>query len=90
MGFFIPSFISIFAASMKNIQAFKSLISQPKTAVIVTHFKPDADALGSSLGLAGYLKKKGHRVTVITPSDYPDFFGLDAWPRRCNCALKGI
>lgn len=61
---------------MKNLEAFKSLISQPKTAVIVTHFKPDADALGSSLGLAGYLKKKGHHVTVITPSDYPDFL---AW-----------
>ena len=61
---------------MKNLVAFKSLISQPKNAVIVTHFKPDADALGSSLGLAGYLKKKGQQVTVITPSDYPDFL---AW-----------
>lgn len=29
--------------------------------------------MGSSLGLAGYLKKKGHQVTVITPSDYPAF-----------------
>lgn len=61
---------------MKNLQAFKSILGQPKNAVIVTHFKPDADALGSSLGLSGYLKKKGHRVTVITPSDYPDFL---AW-----------
>jgi len=39
----------------------------------LTHFKPDADALGSSLGLARYLKKTGHAATVITPSDYPDF-----------------
>lgn len=44
--------------------------------VITTHHKPDADALGSSLGLAGYLKKKGHKVVVVTPSDYPDFL---AW-----------
>lgn len=58
---------------MKNIQAFQQLIAQPKKAVIITHFKPDADALGSSLGLAGFLQKKGHQVTVITPSDYPDF-----------------
>src|SRR5688572_13957758 len=61
---------------MKNIQAFQQLIAQPKKAVIVTHFKPDADALGSSLGLAGFLRKKGHQVKVITPSDYPDFL---AW-----------
>jgi len=61
---------------MDNLQAFKSLISHPKHVVIVTHFKPDADALGSSLGLEGFLKKKGHKVQVITPSDYPEFL---AW-----------
>lgn len=48
-------------------------MAQPRKVVIVTHHKPDADALGSSLGLAGYLKKKGHFVQVITPSDYPEF-----------------
>jgi phosphoesterase RecJ-like protein len=58
---------------MESIQAFKDFISQPRQAVIVTHHKPDADALGSSLGLAGYLKKKGHTVHVIAPSDYPTF-----------------
>lgn len=60
---------------MKNLQEFKQLMSQPKKVVIVTHFKPDADALGSSLGLAAFLKLKGHQVKVITPSDYPEFLG---------------
>lgn len=58
---------------MQNIHAFKDFMAQPRKVVIVTHHKPDADALGSSLGLAGYLKKKGHVVQVITPSDYPEF-----------------
>jgi phosphoesterase RecJ-like protein len=58
---------------MEKLQEFKEYISNPKKMVILTHFKPDADALGSSLGLAKYLKKKGHTVKVITPSDYPDF-----------------
>ncbi len=58
---------------MKNVQAFRKLIDRPQTAVIITHFKPDADALGSSLGLAGFLNKKCHTLRVITPSDYPDF-----------------
>ena len=58
---------------MQNIQLFKGFMSQSRKVVIVTHHKPDADALGSSLGLAGYLKKNGHAVTVITPSDYPEF-----------------
>jgi bifunctional oligoribonuclease and PAP phosphatase NrnA len=58
---------------MKNLPAFQALIQSPKKVIIITHFKPDADALGSSLGLAGFLRKKGHQVTVITPSDYPAF-----------------
>jgi phosphoesterase RecJ-like protein len=58
---------------MQHIQAFKDFMSQPRQVVIVTHHKPDADALGSSLGMAGYLQKKGHSVQVITPSDYPEF-----------------
>lgn len=58
---------------MRDIHTFKDLLEQPKKAVILMHHKPDADALGSSLGLAGYLKKKGHSVTVISPSDYASF-----------------
>lgn len=58
---------------MKNIEALKRLLDSPKKIVITTHIKPDADALGSSLGLAGFLKKSSHEVTVITPSDYPRF-----------------
>lgn len=58
---------------MRDFNQFKLLVNSPKKVVIVTHYKPDADALGSSLGLAGLLKKKGHQVSVITPSDYPDF-----------------
>lgn len=58
---------------MHNIVALAELLENPKQILITTHHKPDADALGSSLGLAGYLKKKGHQVTVVTPSDYPDF-----------------
>lgn len=34
------------------------------------HRDPDADALGSSLGWASYLIKKGHEVTVISPTEY--------------------
>jgi bifunctional oligoribonuclease and PAP phosphatase NrnA len=60
---------------MQNISAFREYLDQPRKAIILTHVKPDADALGSSLGLARYLKKKGHTVHVITPSDYPDFLG---------------
>lgn len=59
---------------MKNIQQFRDfLTAASRKLVILMHHKPDADALGSSLGLAAYLKLKGHQVSVWSPSDYPDF-----------------
>ena len=63
---------------MENLEAFKALLSTPKKIAITTHQKPDADALGSSLAMAGYLKKNKHQVKVITPTDYPKF--LDWMP----------
>ena len=58
---------------MQGLESLKAVLDSPKRVVITTHFKPDADALGSSLGMANYLIKKGHEVKVITPSDYPSF-----------------
>lgn len=76
IDYFLPFLPLLFTVPMKNVAAFTDFLRDPRKVVILTHFKPDADALGSSLGLAGYLKRKGHHVQVITPSDYPDFL---AW-----------
>ena len=52
------------------IQALKELLKTPKKCVIITHPRPDADAIGSSLGWKHYLEKKGHSVTFISPTHY--------------------
>lgn len=41
--------------------------------IVTTHHKPDGDAMGSSLALCEWLKLLGHKVVVITPTDYPRF-----------------
>lgn len=51
-----------------------------KKIVITTHFKPDGDALGSSLALYHWLKDRGLQAHVIVPSDFPYF--LDWLPGR--------
>lgn len=56
-----------------QVKEIKALLSKPKNVVIVTHWSPDGDAMGSSLGLYNYLSQKKHKVTVITPNDYPSF-----------------
>jgi phosphoesterase RecJ-like protein len=58
---------------MQDIGKFREIISKPQKVVVLMHPKPDADALGSTLALSAYLSKKGHSVTPISPTDYPNF-----------------
>lgn len=58
---------------MKDTQALKDFLQTSRNIVITTHANPDADALGSSLGLYHFLNQLGHSVTVIVPNSYPDF-----------------
>ena len=58
---------------MRNFSLLKDELSTPRKIVVTTHARPDADALGSSLAIYQFLRKKGHDVHVITPTDYPDF-----------------
>ena len=61
---------------MESLQALKQLVSLPKDVVITTHRNPDGDAIGSSLALYHYLRKNGHTVHILVPSEYPAFL---AW-----------
>ena len=56
-----------------NITKLKSLIAGEKIIAILTHVNPDGDAIGSSLGLFHFLITLGHKVTIITPNEYPEF-----------------
>jgi bifunctional oligoribonuclease and PAP phosphatase NrnA len=56
-----------------TLEPLRALLQVPRRVVIIPHQKPDADALGSSLGLANWLLKGGHTVHVVSPTDYPRF-----------------
>jgi phosphoesterase RecJ-like protein len=58
---------------MQGIEKLQGFLSTPRKIIITTHHKPDGDALGSTLALYHYLVQKGHSVSAITPTDYPDF-----------------
>ncbi len=57
----------------KAVQEIKTLLSKKKKIVITTHYNPDGDAMGSSLGLYHFLKLLKHQVHVITPNSWPSF-----------------
>jgi phosphoesterase RecJ-like protein len=81
-----------------QLRKVKDLLRKPKKIAILTHWSPDGDAMGSSLGLYNYLIQKKHTVTVITPNDYPEFLSwlpgnnkvVDALanPKKAAAAIK--
>jgi len=59
--------------NIDDIKEVKKLLSTPQKVVIVPHKNPDGDAVGASLAVYLYLLKKGHKATVVSPNDYPNF-----------------
>lgn len=68
-----------------DIKEIKELLSTPKNVVIVPHKNPDGDAIGACLAMYHYLDKKGHKATVVSPNDYPNFL---KWLPGSKNALK--
>ena len=56
-----------------QLARLSQLISDAETILITCHKSPDGDAIGSSLGLADYLRHLGKEPIVIVPDQYPDF-----------------
>ncbi|HAZ93298.1 MAG: DHH family phosphoesterase [Chitinophagaceae bacterium] len=58
---------------MQSIANIYPQLTVPKKVVVTMHQKPDADAMGSSLGLYHFLKQFNHEVTVISPTNWASF-----------------
>lgn len=78
---FLAYFCSRF---MKSVSEIYPLLSQPKNVVITFHQKPDADAMGSGLGLYNFLIQLQHSVTVISPTNWAGFL---SWMPGCKKVL---
>ncbi|HEX2535681.1 MAG TPA: DHH family phosphoesterase [Chitinophagaceae bacterium] len=55
---------------MQPISALYDQLTRPRTVGITMHQKPDADAMGSTLGLYHFLRQFGHEVRVISPTNW--------------------
>jgi bifunctional oligoribonuclease and PAP phosphatase NrnA len=66
---------------MKSIEAIYPLLDEPRKVVIIMHQKPDADAMGSSLGLFHFLKRLGHEPVVISPTNWAEWL---KWMPGCG------
>lgn len=86
------------SAPEDQVQRLKDLLSRPKRVAIVSHYNPDGDAVGSSLGLAQVLRTNGHTVGVVFPNrpppnlhwipGYPDAITHDQDPEQAERLVR--
>lgn len=59
-----------------NIQTLLTLIDRASSPVIVTHMKPDGDAMGSSIALYHFLAAEGRKAKIVISDRYPSYLGF--------------
>lgn len=59
-----------------DLDSLRAIIADNNLFVLTCHAGPDGDALGSTLGMASYLKALGKEALVVVPDAFPDFL---AW-----------
>ena len=60
---------------VKRLEFHESLaaIKNADNILITTHRSPDGDAIGSSLGMLGFIEKLGKKARVVVPDAFPEF-----------------
>lgn len=53
-------------------EPLREIFDRNERFVLTSHVRPDADAIGSELGLAALLDRMGKRVRIINPSGMPE------------------
>ncbi|MBS1549657.1 MAG: bifunctional oligoribonuclease/PAP phosphatase NrnA [Bacteroidetes bacterium] len=56
-----------------ELEKIQQLLQPNTPVVIITHYNPDGDAIGSSLGLKHFLEANGLNPEVVVPNDFPKF-----------------
>ncbi|MCA9201982.1 MAG: bifunctional oligoribonuclease/PAP phosphatase NrnA, partial [Planctomycetales bacterium] len=54
-----------------NWSRFAEVISQHQRILLTSHIRPDCDALGSELGMAGILESLGKQVVIVNGQATP-------------------
>jgi len=69
-----------------DIKGFEKIVNATRKAVVVSHYSPDGDAVGSTMALTSFLISRGIEVTPILPSIYPAFLSFLV-PQQTPCLI---
>ena len=71
-------------------QALKSVLDEASSIILTSHIRPDCDALGSELGMAGLLEQMGKRVRIVNGQETPPNLAFIDPENRIMCIGKDV
>ncbi len=71
-------------------RALKSVLDNATNVVLTSHIRPDCDALGSELGMAGLLEQMGKQVRIVNGQETPPSLAFIDPKKRIMCIGKDI
>lgn len=71
-------------------KALKSVFDQATKVVLTSHIRPDCDALGSELGMAGLLEQMGKEVRIVNGQETPPNLTFIDPKKRIMCIGKDV
>ena len=66
---------------------FCEVIKEANNIVLTSHIRPDCDALGSCLGMAGILETLGKKVRIVCGQSVPPNLAFIDPDKRIMCCL---
>ena len=70
--------------------ALKSVLDNANKVVLTSHIRPDCDALGSELGMAGLLEQMGKHVRIVNGEETPSNLAFIDPENRIMCIGQDI
>ena len=78
---FAPNKLRYKVYEIANLEALANILGTAQNIVLAAHVNPDGDAVGSLMGMKGYLDTLNKNTVPVVPNIYPEFLQfLD--PRR--------
>lgn len=69
---------------------FREVIDAANNIILTSHIRPDCDALGSELGMAGVLRALGKRVRIVNGQETPPNLAFIDPEREIMCIGKDV
>ena len=63
----------IYMTSVQQAKELEKILNEDRKTAIISHFNPDGDAVGASVGMRSFLLSAGKDADIVIPSRQPEF-----------------